>query len=66
MDNDFKINIYKWRGEDRVDLELSFGDYRPPVELGFESVAIARDFVKKLQSAEVRKLNVKENGEVEE
>lgn len=65
MSDDFKINIYKWKGENRVDLELILGEYAP-IEFGFETVVRAREFAKKLQSAEVVKYNVNENGEVEE
>ncbi|WP_143322996.1 hypothetical protein [Clostridium sp. HBUAS56010] len=63
--DDFKINIYKWKGEDRVDVELILGDYNP-LELGFRNLTTAKEFVKKLQSAEVRKFNVNERGEITE
>jgi len=65
MSDDFKINIYKWKGENRVDLELILGEYAP-IEFGFETLEGAREFAKKLQSAKVVKYNVNENGEVEE
>lgn len=64
MEEDFKINIYKWRGEDRVEVELVLGEYNP-IELNFKTMAVAREFIKKLQSAEVTKFNVNEKGEIE-
>ncbi|GLB26545.1 hypothetical protein LXJ15735_27860 [Lacrimispora xylanolytica] len=64
MDEDFKINIYKWKGEARVEVELVLGEYNP-IELSFKTISVAREFIRKLQSAEVAKFNVNEKGEIE-
>lgn len=65
MEEEFKINIYDWKGEDQVDVELDcLGRY--PKEYNFQSVKEAREFIKALQSAKVYKYKVNDDGSVEE
>lgn len=64
MEEEFKINIYDWKGLDQVDVELDYlGQY--PKEYNFKSVKEARDFINALQSAKVYKYKVNEDGSVE-
>lgn len=63
-EEEFKINIYNWKGENRTDVEI-VTDSIFPIELNFESVREAREFIKKLQQAKIYKYKVNQDGSVE-
>lgn len=61
-DPEFEINIFNWKGEDTVEVDIECGKYSSMGSLTFRTVTEARNFIKRLQKAKVNKYDVNEDG----
>lgn len=60
-DSEVKIDIYKWKGEDQVDIEIEYGGFAP-IELSTSTIKEADMFIRALKRATVEKHRVNEDG----
>lgn len=63
-DTEIQINIYKWKTEDKVDIEIDYGGLSP-LELSTSTVKEADLFIKALKRALVKKYRVNEDGSLD-
>jgi len=65
-DTEVEINIYKWNGEDQVDIEIDYGGFSS-LELSTSSMKEADIFIRALKRAvvKVNKYKVNEDGTVD-
>jgi len=62
-DSEVKIDIYKWKGEDRVDIEIDYGGFNK-IELDVSTMKEADLLIKALKKAVVNKHKVDEDGNI--
>ena len=62
-DSEVTINIYKWKGEDQVDIEIEYGGFNP-LEVSTSSMKEADMFIKALKRAIPNKYKVDNEGNV--
>lgn len=62
-ESEVKINIYKWKGEDQVDIEIDYGGFNP-LEISTSNMKEADMFIRALKEAikNVKKHKVNEDG----